>query len=44
MGMGGSSLAPDVWRRTFGQLDGSPELLVLDSTVPAQVKAIEEAD
>lgn len=41
MGMGGSSLAPDVLRKTFGQLDGSPELLVLDSTVPAQVKAIE---
>lgn len=41
MGMGGSSLAPDVFRRTFGQLDGSPELLVLDSTVPAQVQAIE---
>ncbi|MCA9550333.1 MAG: bifunctional transaldolase/phosoglucose isomerase [Myxococcales bacterium] len=41
MGMGGSSLAPDVFARTFGQLDGSPELLVLDSTVPAQVKAIE---
>ncbi len=43
MGMGGSSLAPDVFARTFGQLDGSPELLVLDSTVPAQVKAIEDA-
>jgi transaldolase/glucose-6-phosphate isomerase len=41
MGMGGSSLAPDVFARTFGQLDGSPELLVLDSTVPAQVMAIE---
>ena len=41
MGMGGSSLAPDVFARTFGQLDGSPELLVLDSTVPAQVRAIE---
>lgn len=41
MGMGGSSLAPDVFRKTFGQLDGSPELLVLDSTVPAQVRSIE---
>lgn len=41
MGMGGSSLAPDVFSRTFGQLDASPELLVLDSTVPAQVKTIE---
>lgn len=42
MGMGGSSLAPDVFRKTFGQLDGSPELLVLDSTVPAQVKTLED--
>lgn len=41
MGMGGSSLAPDVFSRTFGQLDGAPELFVLDSTVPAQVKHIE---
>ena len=41
MGMGGSSLAPDVLARTFGQLDGSPELLILDSTVPAQIRAIE---
>lgn len=41
MGMGGSSLAPDVWRRTFGHLDGHPELFVLDSTSPAQVAALE---
>ena len=38
LGMGGSSLCPEVMRRTFGVVDGSPELLVLDSTVPAQVK------
>ncbi len=42
MGMGGSSLAPDVFAKTFGQLDGSPELLVLDSTVPSQVRAMEK--
>jgi len=42
MGMGGSSLAPDVWRKTFGHQDGHPELLVLDSTAPAQVAALEE--
>jgi transaldolase/glucose-6-phosphate isomerase len=41
LGMGGSSLCPDVLRRTFGVIRGSPELLVLDSTVPAQVKSME---
>jgi transaldolase/glucose-6-phosphate isomerase len=40
LGMGGSSLCPEVMRRTFGVVDGFPELLVLDSTVPAQVKAV----
>jgi transaldolase/glucose-6-phosphate isomerase len=39
LGMGGSSLCPEVLKRTFGKIDGFPELLVLDSTVPAQVKA-----
>jgi transaldolase / glucose-6-phosphate isomerase len=43
MGMGGSSLAPEVFRRTFGAQPDSAELVVLDSTVPAQVKAAEEA-
>jgi transaldolase/glucose-6-phosphate isomerase len=33
-GMGGSSLCPEVLRQTFGRQDGSPELLVLDSTDP----------
>jgi glucose-6-phosphate isomerase len=31
-GMGGSSLCPEVLRQTFGQQQGFPELLVLDST------------
>ena len=39
LGMGGSSLCPEVLKRTFGVIDGYPELLVLDSTVPAQVRA-----
>ncbi len=39
LGMGGSSLGPEVLKRTFGVMDGCPELLVLDSTVPAQVRA-----
>ncbi|MFN2597693.1 MAG: bifunctional transaldolase/phosoglucose isomerase [Pyrinomonadaceae bacterium] len=33
-GMGGSSLCPEVLRQTFGKQEGSPELLVLDSTDP----------
>ena len=41
LGMGGSSLAPEVLKETFGRLDGFPELLVLDSTDPAQIKALE---
>src|SRR5579885_1795335 len=41
LGMGGSSLCPEVLARTFGHAHGFPELLVLDSTVPAQVRAIE---
>ena len=41
LGMGGSSLAPEVWKKTFGKISGAPELFVLDSTVPAQVKAFE---
>jgi transaldolase / glucose-6-phosphate isomerase len=41
LGMGGSSLCPEVLKKTFGKIDGAPELFVLDSTVPAQVKAFE---
>jgi transaldolase/glucose-6-phosphate isomerase len=43
LGMGGSSLAPDVLRETFGRVAGYPELHVLDSSDPAQVGAIEAA-
>lgn len=42
LGMGGSSLSPEVLSETFGQKDGSPRLYVLDSTDPAQVKAFED--
>jgi glucose-6-phosphate isomerase len=42
LGMGGSSLCPEVFKITFGKQSGHPELHVLDSTDPAQVKAIEE--
>jgi transaldolase/glucose-6-phosphate isomerase len=41
LGMGGSSLGPEVLAATFGQKDGFPRLRILDSTVPAQIKAIE---
>jgi len=42
LGMGGSSLCPEVLRMTFGRIKGFPELHVLDSTDPTQIKAIEE--
>src|SRR2546421_944509 len=42
LGMGGSSLCPEVFRRTFGVVPGYPELHVLDSTVPAQVRSFEK--
>jgi len=42
LGMGGSSLCPEVWKKTFGHLPGAPELFVLDSTDPAQVRAVEQ--
>ncbi len=41
LGMGGSSLCPEVLRHTFGARDGYPALIVLDSTVPAQIRLIE---
>ena len=42
LGMGGSSLCPEVFRITFGVVPGYPELHVLDSTVPAQVRSFEK--
>jgi transaldolase/glucose-6-phosphate isomerase len=41
LGMGGSSLGPEVFAETFGRQSGSPELLVLDSTDPAQIRTFE---
>jgi len=41
LGMGGSSLCPEVLRMTFGTVKGFPELHVLDSTDPAQIRALE---
>jgi glucose-6-phosphate isomerase len=42
LGMGGSSLCPEVLRMTFGKIAGFPELHVLDSTDPTQIKAVEK--
>ena len=39
MGMGGSSLAPDILHRTFGTIEGYLDLRILDSTDPAAVAA-----
>ena len=41
LGMGGSSLCPEVLEETFGRIEGYPQLHVLDSTDPAQVRAFE---
>jgi transaldolase / glucose-6-phosphate isomerase len=41
LGMGGSSLGPEVLAETFGRQENRPELLVLDSTDPAQIRTFE---
>ena len=41
LGMGGSSLCVEVLKLTFGNIPGYPEFLVLDSTDPAQIKALD---
>ncbi len=43
LGMGGSSLAPEVFQTTFGNATGHPRLRVLDSTHPAAVTALADA-
>lgn len=40
MGMGGSSLAPEVFRTVFGKQDGWPELIVLDTTNPDWIDSV----
>jgi glucose-6-phosphate isomerase len=42
LGMGGSSLAPEVFARTFPPAGGHPSLVVLDSTHPDQIRAVGE--
>ena len=43
LGMGGSSLGPEVFRATFGPSRGFPRLWVLDSTVPGWVQQVTQA-
>ncbi|MCC6804362.1 MAG: bifunctional transaldolase/phosoglucose isomerase, partial [Anaerolineae bacterium] len=43
LGMGGSSLAPEVLFKTFGAGEGFPTLLMLDSTDPVNIQRIEDA-
>ncbi|MGA8899233.1 bifunctional transaldolase/phosoglucose isomerase, partial [Bradyrhizobium sp.] len=43
LGMGGSSLGPEVLGKTFGQRAGWPRFHMLDSTDPAQIRTIEQA-
>jgi transaldolase/glucose-6-phosphate isomerase len=43
LGMGGSSMAPEVLRDTFGQQADHAELFVLDSTDPGQISTVEAA-
>jgi len=40
LGMGGSSLGPEVIRQTCGSAPGYPELIVLDSTLPGALEAV----
>jgi len=43
LGMGGSSLAPEVFMTTFGNAPGYPPLTVLDSTHPASVQRVADS-
>jgi transaldolase/glucose-6-phosphate isomerase len=43
LGMGGSSLGPEVLGQTFGPQAGWPRFHMLDSTDPAQIRAIDQA-
>lgn len=43
LGMGGSSLCPEVLSMTFGSAKGHPRLHIVDSTDPAQISAVEHA-
>ena len=40
LGMGGSSLCPEVLAKTFGEREGFPAMRIVDSTDPAQIMAV----
>ena len=40
LGMGGSSLGPEVIRQAIGSAEGYPKLIVLDSTVPSWIRRV----
>jgi transaldolase/glucose-6-phosphate isomerase len=42
LGMGGSSLAPHVFQNIFGNKNGYPKLIVLDSTHPSTIKSVQD--
>lgn len=42
LGMGGSSLAPEVFSKTFGSKPGYPKLEIVDNTHPLNIKRIAE--
>lgn len=43
LGMGGSSLGPEVIAATYGHREGFPKLRILDSTDPDEVRSVEAA-
>jgi glucose-6-phosphate isomerase/transaldolase/glucose-6-phosphate isomerase len=43
LGMGGSSLGAEVLGKAIGPLSGYPELIVLDSTLPEAIRAVEDS-
>jgi len=43
LGMGGSSLCPEVLEMTYGHQKGYPKFQIVDSTDPEQIKAVENS-
>jgi len=43
LGMGGSSLCVEVFEKTYGKEPGRPQMHVLDSTDPAQIRTLEKS-
>ena len=43
LGMGGSSLCVEVFEKTYGKIGSQPQMHVLDSTDPAQIRTVEHS-